>query len=569
REDVRWLRGLAAPEAALTLAAAAADTGGQVRQLLDRMAAAAHVEADSAVSLRPVEARLRDRWRGRGHLTATVTLRGDTLRVAPGPVWTVGAWDVTGDDFPGRDHLLDTWLPRPGEPFRPAEIERAIARVLAGTGEAGHPFARWVSRGVESDTTTHAVRVLAMLIPGQAARLGPITSDLPTARGRRFLARASGLGAGEPFRHSDLARAVERLYARDLYAALGEPQVYTTTAPDTVGVHFPVVPRTKVNRLQVVLGLSRRDEGGSRLSGEVDLRLPNMGGSGRKLQVGWRDDGQDRSRFGFSYLEPLAFGTGLDMGLAVDNEVQRDVYTRFRIDNTWNLPVVALWGVELGFGWDRTTYPVGALERTGRVRASGAVEHRRGDRSRSGWEGIFGIETAWRSATARTDSSTGASAQLGEASTQRILRGDLGGEWWVGGSLSLFGRASFRQLTGGERDVPLSEQFRFGGANSLRGYREDEFHGRQAAWGAVEARIGRPRGSRLYAFYDLGYYEFWTTDPAAADPGDLLRRRGWPRGYGLGIFARTPGGDISLAVGFPGTVDFDQAKLHVTLLETF
>ena len=26
---------------------------------------------------------------------------------------------------------------------------------------------------------------------------------------------------------------------------------------------------------------------------------------------------------------------------------------------------------------------------------------------------------------------------------------------------------------------------------------------------------------------------------------------------------------FSLAVGFPGTVDFDQAKLHVTLLESF
>ena len=117
--------------------------------------------------------------------------------------------------------------------------------------------------------------------------------------------------------------------------------------------------------------------------------------------------------------------------------------------------------------------------------------------------------------------------------------------------------------------MPVAEQFRFGGAATLRGYREEEFSGRQAAWGALEVRLGRAGGSRVYTFYDLGYFEFWTDDPASADPADLVLRRGWPRGYGLGLLARTPAGDISLAVGFPGTVDFEQAKLHVTLLESF
>jgi outer membrane protein insertion porin family len=415
------------------------------------------------------------------------------------------------------------------------------------------------------------VQIKAVLLPGQRAWLGPIGSGLEQPRANRFLARSTGLRPGSLFRHSDLQRAVDRLVARDLYTTVGEPQVYLTSAVDTVGVYFPVVARRKINRLQVVLGLSRREEGGSRLSGEVDLRLPNMGGSGRKLQIGWRDDGQDKRRFGFSYLEPLAFGTDLDVGLALDNEVEQDSYTRFRLDNTWNLPVVALWGVELGLGWDRVTYPTGELERTRRVRASGAVQHRRGDRTRSGWEGLFAIETAWRSASLRPADETAApsASQLGEAITQRIFRVDVSGERWLASTLSLAGRAGFRQLTGGSRDVPLSEQFRFGGAATLRGYREDEFHGSQAAWGAAELRIGRPQGSRLYTFYDLGYFEFWTPDPLAAGSGALLQRQGWPRGYGLGILAQTPGGDISLAIGFPGTVDFDQAKLHVTLLETF
>ncbi len=573
-QDRQWLRGLPPGQVALTLATA----DSSLVRIQRLVAGAIATAADSVPVARPLENLLRDRWLARGRLSTVVQLRGDTLVVTPGPAWILGNWDLTGDDFTGREHLLSTWLPRRGDVFRAADLDRGIDRVLAGTGEAGYPFARWVTRGVVLDPVTHEVNIRAVLLPGQQVWIGPITSDLAEPRATRFLARSSGLHPGNLFRNTELERAVDRLLARDLYTSVGVPRVYLTSALDTVGVHFPVVARRKANHLQVVLGLSRQEEGGSHLSGEVALRLPNLGGSGRKLQIGWRDDGVAKSRFGFSYLEPLAFGTELEMGVALESEVEQDSYTRFRLDNTWSLPVVSLWGLQMGVGWDRSTFSTGALELTSRMRASGALLHKRGDRTRSGWEGLFAIETAWRSATLRPSltetggeepAETESVGALGEAVTQRIFRVDVGGELWLGQTLSLFGRSSFRQLTGGEDNVPLSEQFRFGGAATLRGYREDEFHGSQAAWGAVEMRIGRPESSRLYTFYDLGYFEFWTADPQAVDPAALLRRSDWPRGYGLGILARTPGGDFSLAIGFPGTVDFEQAKLHVTLMDTF
>ena len=578
-QDRSWFRSLAAAEKFYAPALAEPDSlSGQVldpedmSRLRGLVAAAAAASGDTMPVVRPVASRLRDRWLDRGYLTAAVVVRGDSLLVNPGPVWTIGILEFGGDDFPGRKHLLATWLPRTGDRFKPGEWNQGIDMVLIGAGEAGYPFPRWVTREVALVPENHTVTIKAILLPGNPAYIGPVTSDLDDERAARFLARSSGLNQGQTFQHSDLDRARQRLLARDLYTTVGEPWVYLTSAGDTVGIHIPVVARRKINHLQVVLGLSRREDGsGSRISGEVDLRLPNMAGTGRSLQVGWRDDGNLRSRFGFSYLEPLAFGTPLDMGLALDNEVEEESYTRFRLDNVWRLPVVALWGVELGVGWDRVTYPVGSLERTSRVRARGAVMHRRGDRTKSGWEGLFAIETARRSAALRSagEDETPNTSQLGESVNQRIFEVDSSGELWLTRTLSLAGRASFRQLTGGEPNVPLAEQFRFGGAASLRGYNEDVFHGSVASWGSIEALIGRPGGSRLYTFYDLGYFEFQTLDPLTADPEDLLKIRGWVRGYGLGILAVTPAGDISLAVGFPGTVDFDQAKLHVTLLETF
>ncbi len=544
----------------------------EARRVKSLVGAAGAASGDTIPVVRPVAARLRDRWMDRGYLSASVSASGDTLQVRPGPAWTIGSMEIGGDDFPGRSHLLSTWLPRVGERFQREDWSRGIDMVLVGTGEAGYPFPRWVTRDVALNPEGHKVNIRAMLLSGNLAYVGPVTSDLSEERAARFLARTAGIRPGQLFRHSDLARARQRLLARDLYTTVGDPQVYLTSAMDTVGIHWPVVARRKVNRFQVILGLSKREDGsGNRISGEVDLRLPNMAGTGRSLQVAWRDDGNQRSRFGFAYLEPLAFGTPLDMWLGLDNEIEKESYTRFRLENNWRLPVVSLWGLELGVGWDRATYPLGSLERTSRVRARGALLHHRGDRTVSGWEALFAIETARRSATQRLDDGidTPSTAELAEVVTQRIFEVDTAGELWLGGTLSLAGRASWRQLTGGDKVVPLAEQFRFGGAKSLRGYQEGEFHGSLTAWGSVEARIGRPGGSRLYTFYDVGYFEFWTLDPLAVDAAGQLRIRDWPKGYGLGLLATTPAGDVSLAIGFPGTVDFDQAKLHVTLLESF
>ena len=101
----------------------------------------------------------------------------------------------------------------------------------------------------------------------------------------------------------------------------------------------------------------------------------------------------------------------------------------------------------------------------------------------------------------------------------------------------------------------------------MRGYLEDQFHGEQVAYGSLEFRLGRPGRSRIYTFFDMGYYRFATT--AVDSLGGGGERRGTVRGFGLGLETHTGGSDVSLAIGFPGNLDFDTAKLHVMLLQSF
>jgi len=573
--DRRWL---STQPAWRLIGPAPADTNA-VLAWLQRQEQSGQADRDTAVvhGRRPARghrsllAELRDRWLARGYLDARIDHRtgeGRGIIVTPGPLYRLAELEVSGDEFPERQRLLDAWLPREGDVFRPEAYREQAQGLVADCAELGFPFPTWLTQGVVRDSTAATVSVRAILLPGPRAVVGPQSASLPPGRASRFVIRAAGVRSGQVFREADLQRGVQRLLARDLYVRVDEPLVHLTTARDTVGIRWRVEPRPQRNRVAVVLGLSRKAEGGTRLSGQVELDFPDLAGTGRRLAAHWNDDGDDRARFGFSYLEPLIMGTPLDTDVALESEVLTDQYNRFRLDNRWRMSVVALWGVEVGLGWDRSTYPEGDVERTSRSRARVAVLHNRGDRSRNGWSALLAVETANHSTSLRPSEGEGdlVSSELGRESTQRLLEGDLAGEFWLSSTTSVAARASFRQIDTEELPVALPEQYRFGGATTVRGYRENEFRGETAAWGGVELRLGAVRRSRVYTFVDVGYFEFTVQDP---ETDALSRRDGSNVGFGLGLRTRAAPGRIDLAVGFPGDVTFDTAKLHVSLVGAF
>ncbi len=118
------------------------------------------------------------------------------------------------------------------------------------------------------------------------------------------------------------------------------------------------------------------------------------------------------------------------------------------------------------------------------------------------------------------------------------------------------------RFTGGTLagNVPFFEQYFLGGAETLRGYKEDRFWGRNMVLGSVEYR--QPFGSSLtgVAFVDAG--DAWGASPVELlNPKDTSGNLIFPDlaqhsdfepqiGYGLGIRVSTPIGPLRLDYGF-------------------
>ena len=61
-----------------------------------------------------------------------------------------------------------------------------------------------------------------------------------------------------------------------------------------------------------------------------------------------------------------------------------------------------------------------------------------------------------------------------------------------------------RQIT--SDNIELGDEFRLGGTNSLRGFRENQFVGSRIAWTNTEYRFLLARRSFVFGFFDTGYY---------------------------------------------------------------
>jgi len=91
-------------------------------------------------------------------------------------------------------------------------------------------------------------------------------------------------------------------------------------------------------------------------------------------------------------------------------------------------------------------------------------------------------------------------------------------------------------------DMPLSQRFAVGGADTLRGYRDDQFRGNSMLRGTAEYRFPIRKKVQGVIFYDIGYA--W--DKRDQDAFDLGLMES---GYGVGVRINSPLGPIKLDYG--------------------
>ncbi|MEK7263020.1 MAG: BamA/TamA family outer membrane protein [Bacteroidota bacterium] len=119
-----------------------------------------------------------------------------------------------------------------------------------------------------------------------------------------------------------------------------------------------------------------------------------------------------------------------------------------------------------------------------------------------------------------------------------------------------------KSITGNELDQ--SDLFRFGGINSLRGYRENIFLGDRIVRANFEYRFLISSTIAFFPFADVAYF----SSPALPQYY-LVQNEQWKAGFGIGLRFHTKVGNISTSFAFGEGNSFSQAKIHFGFIAGF
>ena len=484
------------------------------------------------------------------------------LVVDEGSVARLGRVHVKGAQRQTPGAIMETLGIEESAEFVPRVFDRRVEDLLRSYDEQGHPFAQvWIdSLFLDEGNVVH---LSLFVVEGRERKLENVTVEGTQKTKPELVVRMSGLRPGRVYRGEMLRDAYLRLKSSGVFTDVEQPKLRISS--DGVGVDAVLVvdEARRSNSFAAVLGYAAAENGrDDQLSGLVRLGLNNIGGTLKDLHVLWTNDGRGRSETRLQYRDQYFLGRLMMVSLLLEQVGQDTLYT-------WQSVGVEagrsagrigrnLVGVSVGVHADRNVFSEGTLLRSWRYRIATGVSLIRGNLQRRPFSDInTRFPLARKNSYFREDGGA-------ESLNQYILEFEGDGSVGLMESLALYLGLAYRGLESGEELIPLSEQFYIGGARTLRGYRENQFHGRRVATARSELRVGSSAQENLYLFVDTGYVLQETRVLDGIVTQELFRT-----GYGFGLRTSSHIGVIGLSFGIGEEVSLGQAKVHILLEQQF
>lgn len=467
---------------------------------------------------------------------------------------------VVGNRILAREEVMELLQLRPGDRFAAKRVDGGLARVARAYAERGRPLAR-VSGGMFRVTPEGRLSWTVQIGEGPVATIADLRVFGKTTTSPRVIHRIAGVRPGDPFDLRHVEEIGPRLRREDLFSFVGEPRIVRGPRDNELIVEVDLDER-KANAITGVLGYLPKSTGGGEVVGLVDLHLGNIMGTARRAAFRVERQTKGVRELSFRYREPWILGTPLSIEGGAAQSLRDSLFSRTDLDVSGSVPL----------GWRGEAFLTGERRE---ISVDNAVPDSSGlggtiDEVSSG--GSVGLTFDHRNS--RLDPTQGFvwTGKLGARRTEEgITRTHT--EVELGTFIPLHSRwvlaevAAFRGIWATRDEVPLADQYFFGGTNSLRGYREEQFHGEQVYWARTEFRYRMGGGARLFAFGDVGGFVFRERTPSE---GPLVRRSDTFAGGGFGLAALTRAGTlfkIELALGRGD--GFSDAKVHAGLEREF
>jgi outer membrane protein insertion porin family len=479
-------------------------------------------------------------------------------------------------NFAGADSLhLEAYLPifnfLQGQTFNKYELEEYINNTLTKLENEGYPFAVFTVTSIhfyyDSTDENHYADLFLKLDTGVESNIDKIEVQGNESTEDFVVIRELRIESGEQYSQDKIEELPKRLNRLRFFEPVPSPQFYVDS--DDNGVLLITVKERQTNNFDGIIGYippSNEDESGY-VTGLVNISLRNLFGTGRAAAFRWRKIDRNSQELEIKYLEPWLLGFPLNLNAAFfqrqqdTSYVQRtisgeleylateDVSASLFISSESTIPTISEDPVFTVF--NSSTFTSGIKlkidTRDDPIAPTGGVlfdnSYKFSQKNINGPPEFITPETVTKINLQRFEATL---AMFYELFRRQVIALDING----------------RELRGPFFEV--SDLYRLGGTNTLRGYREDQFLGNRIYWSNLEYRFFLSRRTFAFLFFDTGYYL-----RNADEERGIIKLEEFKIGYGLGINLETAIGVLGASFALGKGDSFSDGKIHFGIINEF
>ena len=469
-----------------------------------------------------------------------------------------------------------------GAPFSHTALERGIARILALYSERGYPRVEIQPGDFRLSPEEDMVDFHLKIDEGNLTRIGGVKLTGLKKTKADVVSRELPIQSGDVFNQQKIDQSFHRLVNLGYFYEVNPDVLEPGNAPDEV-IFNALVTEARTGRFSGVIGYAPPTSGlenAPQLTGVIEASESNLLGTGRQVNFFWKSGLISTLQVG--YEEPWPFGKPLKIGVEYSRLTQRNQFTdaeskeqstRFIVGTRFR----SLFEGSMALSYKRIELPTIAapftsLDATDPFFRGGSQRQPRDISESDGADAFIGengVKYGITLSLARDSRDYFLNPTRGRRDhiAFEFSRGDFKlRKLWLDFqqyfptwrrqviAIGVHGAAAWGA------NIPPTELFYLGGANTLRGYDEDWFSGPRRVHGNIEYRFLTGRTSQIFAFVDLGSVTA-IDQPTRLDP---LRV-----GYGFGMRLESKGGALRMDYGLAEGSSALQGKIHVNLGTTF
>jgi len=494
--------------------------------------------------------RLLEAYRDRGYLKAKLARwmeeRVLHLHVDEGSLYTVGSIEIEGNRFFSGDYILQDFELRQGRVFTQSLLEGDIDRLLNKYEDNGFPFCTVKPSDFRLDEVQSQMDFVLTIDEGFLTRVSNVETDGNVRTKDWAILRELRIREQEIYSRTRIENGLRRLNQLDVL----EVRDYDLRVPRDGWVDVIVrVEEKKSNSMEGVIGWAPRED---QLTGLVNLRADNLFGTLRSFHFQWMRRNPLSSYLQAQYREPWLLGTPLIGEVNAEVVVEDTSYTVHSVSVHLFSKILHPFIFGAGVGADRVTALTASIPNSDQLSLTlhSAIDTR--DSHSTPRRGIFykistkyGLKSDYSSAHFADERETKSYVTRTQFSMSNFVP--------VKGNVVYIGIGGGRLSSAGSSSV--WEQFKLGGAATVRGYKEEQFMAPQVGWANLEYRFILDDSGWISPFFDIGQYRKSTTQ--------------WIYGWGLGVGLTSRLGLIKIYYGLGREDSFGAGKIHFGLSTSF